>query len=270
MLARLAVTGAPVPVDWARAWVEHHPSLPRRTVQTRCADEYGRLFTLRYHDQHGAGLVPPDDVPGIRLRYQPANPGLATTLVCRGDLPDVLEEPRCTRALGALADSVAAALDPYSRWLARFPQGRGSLAATTMLPAELVDAGDGHLAAVRVWAESRLGGRPWAVVGAAELSELWPMASPDRMDRDEAVALLTVLALLGYAVEPDARFGAPTLGPGQAVLFRLGRPAGDRPGPRFPAAAAIAQCAAAVASAATPVDPAGAAGAAVLATVRDL
>lgn len=269
-LARCAATTEPVPADWAHAWAEHHPALTRRSAQTRCPEEFGRLFASRYRDRHGAGLVPPEDVPGIRLRYQPASPGLAATLVCREDLPDVLAEPRCGRALGALVDGVATALDPYSRWLARFPQGRGTLAATTMLPAELVDPASGQLGALRVWAESRLDGRARTVVDATELGRYWPMAAPDRMARDEAVALLTVLALLGFGVEPDARFGAPTLAPGPAVLFRLGRPAGDHPGARFPAAAAAVRCAAAAASAAGPVDPAGPVGTAVLATAADL
>ncbi len=93
-LARFAAASAPVPVDWARAWVRHHPLLAQRSVQSRCPEEFDRLFALRYRDRHGAGLVPPDDVAGVRLRYQPANPGLTAALVCREDLPDVLAEPR--------------------------------------------------------------------------------------------------------------------------------------------------------------------------------
>ncbi len=144
------------------------------------------------------------------------------------------------------------------------------MAAATALPAELVDPDHGQLGALRVWAETKLDGKPWAMIDAAEFGEFWSTATPDRMARDEAEALLGVLALLGVGVEPDIRFGAPTLAQGLAVLFRLGRPAADRPGPRFPTAAAVARCAAAVASAAGPVDPRNPVGAAVLATVRDL
>src|SRR5581483_7988708 len=114
-LARFAAVSAPVPADWAAAWVRHHPSLTPRSAQVRCPEEFDRLFALRYRDRHGAGWVPPDDVPGVRLRYQPANPGLTSVLVCREDLPDVLAEPRGTRMLSALVDEVAAGLDPYSR-----------------------------------------------------------------------------------------------------------------------------------------------------------
>ncbi len=231
--------------------------------------------------------MPPNDVPGIRLRFRPANPGLPATLVCREDLPDVLTEPRCTRALGSLVDGAATALEPYRQWLARFPDGRGSLAATALLPRELVDVGHGQVGALRVWAERQLDGRPWAVVDAGGFWMFWSTAAPDRMARDEAAALLAVLALLDLGVEPDVRFGARSLTRSPAVLFRLGRPAPagaaeepatmplaaslgstagaaeepatmplaaslgstDRPSSRFPAAAAIMRCAAAVASA---------------------
>jgi hypothetical protein len=272
-LARFAAAREPVPVDWARAWIGNHPALPPRSVHRHCAAEFDRLFAQRYRDRYGAGLVPPDDVPGIRLRYRPANPGLSTTLVCREDLPDVLTEPRCTRALGLLVDEVATALEPYRQWLARFPQGRGSLAAAALLPRELVEVGHGQVGALRVWAERRLEGRPWAVVDAGGFWAFWSAAEPDRMTRDEAAGLLAVLALLDLGVEPDVRFGAPSLTRRPAVLFRLGRPASHRPSARFPAAAAIMRCAAAVASATlapAPIDPRDPSGAAVLATVRNL
>jgi hypothetical protein len=269
-LARFGAAGAPVPADWALAWVRRHPTLTPRSVQVHCPDEFDRLFALRYGRRYGDGWVPPDDVPGVRLRYRPANAGLPTTLICREDLPDVLTEPRATRMLGALVDEVAASLDAYRRWVARYPQGRGTLPAATLLPRELLDPDRGQFGELRAWADARLGGRSWTVVDGAEFTAFWHTAAPAGMARAEAAALLEVLALLGVGVEPDVRFAAPALGSGPAVLFRLGRRPADRPGARFVAAAAMARCAAAVAGAARPVDPRGAVGAAVLATVRDL
>src|SRR5205814_141866 len=213
-LARLAATGTPVPEGWALAWIQHHPALTRRAAQQRCPAEFDRLFTLRYRACHGAGLVPPDHVPGIRIRYQPANPGLTGMLVCREDLPDVLREPRCTRELVRLVDDVAVELEPYSRWLARFPAGYGSLAATALLPAELVDPDQGRLGALRTWAQAHLGDRATTLIDAAELRQHWSVAIPGRMAHDEAAAFIEVLALLGVGIEPDVRLGAPALADG--------------------------------------------------------
>jgi hypothetical protein len=269
-LARLAATATPVPADWALAWIGSLSALTRRAAQDRCPAEFDRLFTARYQARHGPGLIPPDDAAGIRLRYQPANPGLTATLVCREDLPDVLREPQCVRELVRLVDEVAATLNPYSRWLARFPEGRGSLAAAAVLPAELVDAHGGRLGALREWAQAHLGGRPRKLIDAAEFRRFWSSATPGQMTRDEATTLIEVLALLGVALEPDVRFGAPPLADGPAVLFRPAAEAPDRPGREFVAAALIARCATAVALAARPVDPQSAAAEAVLATVPDL
>lgn len=269
-LARFAVSSVPVPAAWARAWLRQHPAYTPRRSESDCPAEFERLFTLRYRDRHGSGLAASGGETGIRLRYHPSHPGLATTLVWRADLPDLLSAPSRIRPLTALRDEVAAALDPYRRWLARFPQGRDSLAAVRLLPAELVDARHGRLGAVRVWAERRLDGQQWALIDAGELWGFWSAADPERMVTDEAAALLEVLARLGLGVEPDVRFGAPPLARGPAVLFRIGSPAAGRPGPRFASAVAIARCAAAVASAAEPADPKGPAGVALLATVADL
>jgi len=269
-VARFAVSSTPVPAAWARAWIHHHPLLTPRQSERDCPAEFARLFTLRHHDRFGRGVIPADDGPGIRLRYRPASPGLATTLVCRPDLPDLFAEPRSLRVLVGLRDEVAAALDPYRRWLARFPQGRDSLAAVPLLPTELIDTRHGRLGAVRVWAERHLDGQPRALLDSGEFWRFWSAANPERMAADEATALLSVLARLGFGVEPDVRFGAATLTPGPAVLFRLGQPAADRPGATFPSAAAIARCAAAVVSATGPVDPRGPAGIALVAGTVDL
>lgn len=269
-LARFAASSTPVPVAWARAWMRHHPALSPRRSEIDCPSEFERLFTLRYRDRYGHGVVARGGGTGIRLRYRPADPGLPTTLVWRADLPDLLSDPHDIRSLAALRDETAAALDPYRRWLVRYPQGRDSLAAAALLPADLVDARHGRLGAVRVWAERRLDGRASAMIEAGEFWDFWSAADPQRMSTDEAVPWLALLARIGFGVEPDVRFGAPPPARGPAVLFRLGRPAADRPGVRFGSAAAIVRCAAAVASAAGPVDPRGPAGAALLAGVAEL
>ncbi|MEU4159357.1 TerB N-terminal domain-containing protein [Actinoplanes sp. NPDC026670] len=269
-LAGFAVTATPLPTAWARAWMRHHPSLGPRRSETDCPVEFERLFTVRYRERHGHGLILPTEGSGIRLRYRPANPALPGTLVWRADLPDLLSDRQSIRALSALRDEIIADLDPYRRWLARFPQGRDSLAAVPLLPAELVDARHGRLGALRVWAEERLDGQARAMIDAGEFWGVWPSADTRRMAADEAAALCSVLARIDLGVEPDVRFGGPPLARGPAVLFRPGRPAADRPGPRFASAAAIMRCAAAVASATGPVDPRGPAAVALLGTVGGL
>jgi hypothetical protein len=265
-LARFAVSGTPVPADWARSWAWYHPSLFPRTPETRCPQEFDRLFAVRYARRFTAGLVPQSaGRPPVRIGYRPASPGIDAVVLDRRDLPDVLEEPRATRELGALADSVTDALTPYSRWLARTPGGLGSLASTTLLPADLIDPGDGPLRQLMIWANAHLDGQFAAVIDASEFSAFWSTADPARMSRDEAKSLALVLHRAGLGVEPDMRFGGPALAPGPAVLFRLDRTADHdaarSPSPGYLAATTLLQLAAIIMGAprpgSTPADRTG-------------
>lgn len=247
-LAGFAVTGRPVPADWARSWAWYHPSLFPRTPQTRCAREFENLFAVRYTRQFAAGLVPQTAArPPIRIGYSPASPGIDAVVLDRPDLPDVLEEPKATRELGALVDSVTDALTPYSRWLARTPGGHGSLASTALLPADLLDQDPGPLRHLLTWANAHLDGQSAAVIDASEFSAFWSTANPAGMSRDEATSLALILARVGLGVEPDVRFGGPALAPGPAVLFRLDREAADAPSSGYLAATTMLHLAAAVA-----------------------
>ncbi len=251
-LARFAVTGTPVPADWARSWAWYHPSLFPRTPQTRCPQEFERLFAVRYTRRFAAGLLPTAAArPPIRIGYQPASPGLDTMILDRPDLPDVLEEPTATRELGALTDSVTDALTPYSRWLARTPGGLGSLAATALLPADLLDLDHGPLQQVLTWAAARLDGRSAAVVDFREFGIFWSTTDPARMSKDEAESLALVLSRVGLGVEPDVRFGGPALAAGPVVLFRLAHEDPSAPTPTYLGAATMLHLAAGIATAHT-------------------
>ena len=247
-LAGFAAAGAPVPAAWARSWAWYHPAVVPRTPQTRCAQEFDRLFALRYTQRHGAGLVPRPTGAPLEVWYEPASPGLTGAGLSRADLPDVLSEPTATRELGVLVDSVTGALDPYSRWLAKTPNGRGTLAATALLPAELLDRDAGPLGHLLSWANAHLDGRPSAVIDAAEFTSFWSIARPDRMAKDEAASLALVLSRVGLGVEPDVRFGGPALARGPAVLFRLDGDAPDGPRAGYLTATTMLHLAASVVS----------------------
>jgi TerB N-terminal domain/TerB-C domain len=221
-LAQLANAGRPMPPQWARCWAWYHPSLFPAAPQTRCPEEFTDLFALRYRRRLPAGLVPDaEGRPPVRIGYQPVNPAMDTVAVERPDLPDMLAEPVATRLLGTLVDEVTGALTPYSRWLARTPGGRASVASTMLLPDDLLDHRPGPLRPLMSWADDRLGGASHAVVDAAEFAPFWSSADPRGMSREEASSLAVVLARIGLGVEPDVRFAGPPLGPGPAVLFRL-------------------------------------------------
>lgn len=220
-LGRFARDGAPIPADWARAWVWFHPNLYPRTPQTRCAEEFDALFRIRYAQRYGDGIT----VRDVRQRltggsYRAASAGIGTATARTTDLPDVVELAGPTRKLEALVTAVTDELDSYSRFLGKRPDGRGSLPAVALLPADLIDNAGPEFDSLRNWVDARLDGRQEAVVEAAELIRRWPAATPGKLARAEAVSLAQCLGHLGVGMEPDVRFGGPALAAGRAVLFR--------------------------------------------------
>lgn len=256
-LGRFALTGEPVPARWARAWAWYHPQLHPRTPQTRCRDEFDRLFAVRYQQRFKDGLVIRPSRSQIRLAYSTASAGIGTVQIGSTSVPDVLERAATTRKLGELVDSVTNDLDAHSRWLGRNPQGRGSLAAAALLPPELLDTRDGQVGALHAWTRTHLAGAETVSINAEELAETvsinaeeligqWPTTRPARMTKPEAVAAAQLLERLGVGIEPDVRFGGPALMPGPAVLFRTGEVVSRAPSQSYSAATTLLHLAVAV------------------------
>ena len=244
-LGRFAMSRRPVPVEWALSWVWFHPAVYPRTPQTRCAEEFRRLFAIRYREQFGDGLVVDADQPLVRLRYHPASSGLVPFDHDLVGVPDVLEDADATRALAALVAAVTDELDAFSRYVGRNPDSRDSLAALALLPSELVSDTDGPAAPLLAWARDRLGRDASVVVDGADLVRFWPTAG-DKMTSADVVACAQLLERHGIGLEPDPRLGGPVLGDGPAVLFEA---RGDMPraaGPEYALATTLLQLAVAV------------------------
>lgn len=244
-LGEFAATGTPVPACWARAWAWYLPSLHPRTPQTRCAEEFDKLFAKRYAQRLKDGLLVRPGKSRIEFHYRTASAGIGAANA-QLDLPDVLEQAAPTRKLTELVESVTDDLDAYSRWLGRNPDSAGSLAAAALLPAELLDERVGQLGVLRAWCEARLANEPEAVVDAAELVAFWPAANPDKMTKPEAVSLAQLLGRIGIGVEPDVRLGGSSLAAGPAVMFRVPLDAPHTAGPAYVAATTLLHLAVAV------------------------
>jgi TerB-C domain len=145
-----------------------------------------------------------------------------------------------------VVDSVTDALTPYSRWLARTPGGRGSVASTALLPDDLLDHDPGPLRPLLTWTNAQLDGRHTVVVDGRDFGPFWSTADPATMSREESASLAVVLARVGLGVEPDVRFAGPALGPGPVVLFRLDPQAEERPSPGYQGATTMLGLAAAL------------------------
>ena len=250
-LGQLSVAGRPVSAEWALAWYFGHPEVRPRTPVRRCPEEFRTLFVHRYAQRLGDGLVVKPNKARLRGAYVPASASFGGEVpVELGDLPDVMALTKPFRAIEEVAEECTTALEPYSRLVGRAPSSRGSLEAIGLLPSELAVAGAGSEAdSLRCWLEARLTAGT-ALVDGAELHARWPTSRKDRFLRSEAVALSQLFQKLGYALEPDVRFGGPAITAAtKAVLFRF--PAGhpEAPSRAYISATALLGLAAVVASA---------------------
>ena len=216
-LGELAADGTPVSADWALAWAYYHPEIYLRTPATRCAAEFEALFRTRYTERHGPGLPIRATAKMLTLDYHSASAGIGQAELST-KLPDVLTQAGPSKKLAALVEECTTDLDAYSRYLGRNPDARGTLPAAALLPPELADnAGGDDLARLNSFVNAALDGQASAVVDAGELLAFWPLATPGKVAKAEAVTLAQLLSARGDRLgtrRPPRRAGA---GPGRAL-----------------------------------------------------
>lgn len=226
-LGILARNRAPVPAGWALAWAWYAPGTTIRGAANRCPDEVSALFRIRYHERYGDGVtLDPSKLNRLVLQVRPTNAVLDEQHIQTNHLPDVLALPQ-TNEIGTLIADVTSALDDYSRWVARYPLRRHSLAAWTWLPNAL-HVPDSPLAEGIVrQLNALIGEGPITVVPGEAIIRIWmgdKPTIPEKLSRDFGSAAAAALGHLGYGLEPDPRTGVPIATDIPIALFRLPSP----------------------------------------------
>ncbi|GAB1823652.1 TerB N-terminal domain-containing protein [Herbidospora sp. RD11066] len=240
-----ASRGEPVPAAWAHDWILSHPGHHPRTPATRCAEQFRRLFELRYTERFGAGLVVRPGPATFAFEYRPASAGFrGSVTLSLPSVPDVLAAEAPLRKLAELADECASALEPFSRFAGRSPGEEHTLQAQALLPPELLDLTSGEVADLVGWARTRLGSAESVEVPAAEFAR--GAAKPGKKD---VVALARVLDAAGVGIEPDPRLGGPVPTAGSMVLFAAPGGPTAAPSDAYQAATLLLHFAAAVSAA---------------------
>jgi uncharacterized tellurite resistance protein B-like protein len=209
-----------IPAAWALAWAYFHPEIHLRTPATRCRSEFERLFLLRYTKRYGDGFPVTPNKTMVEIGYRAASSGLGG-ISLKTDVPDVFQLAVPARKLIALVEECTEALDPYSRWLGRFPDSEATPAAIALLPTEVVDVEGGALGGFLAWATGHLRTRDRAVVNGESLAEAWSAGTKTKLPRQECAALCRFLADHGIGIEPDPRAAGAGIGTGPRVLFGI-------------------------------------------------
>ncbi|NMR30544.1 TerB N-terminal domain-containing protein [Crystallibacter degradans] len=256
-LGDLAADGTPVPAEWALAWAWFHPEITVRTPVTRCPQEFTRLFHIRYRQKYAEGFTVRPGKSRMKLNYRTASSQIGSVDLTMSHIPDVFAQQAPVKKLSALFEEVTAELDSYSRWLGRNPDRGGTLAAAALLPPDLIAEDTGAVRDFRDWVSGKLAASDTALLSGAELFDHWPSGSADKLSKPDTVNLATLLASLGAGMEPDVRFGGPTIAAEAPVfLFRSQPGSPHSPTPAYSTALTMVHLAAAVTAADGHVAPA--------------
>lgn len=237
--------------EWLLAW---HLALPEtflRTPATRCFSEFVALFMHRFVSQYPRGLAVRLPAKRLDIPYRPSS-GMSEVSL-KGEFtewPDPLAITAPLKVAKALVDECTDALDPLSRFLGRNPASKDSLAAAVLLPGPLTNTLSKPLETVlsqlQVLAPSGA-----AETTVADLVRITAVGDPTRKPSPSMLDLLSRgLALLGYAMEPDIRFGGKLGGlTTPVILFRADQGAPiDPQRPEYVAARVLVEVAVAAAT----------------------
>ncbi len=247
-LGRYAAASQPIPAQWALTLLRLHPESYLRTPATRCQSEFDELFRQRYRQRFGDGMVVQAPKARVELEYRAASTGLRGDYGVRlDDVPDICAITGPINKLKDLAADCTDALDAYSRFLGRNPDGAGDPEAVGLLPDELMETHGGPvLENLRGWARTVDDAHS---VPVDDVVERWSPGREKKLTKKDAVALAGILGKVGIGIEPDVRFGGrtPALG-STAVVFPLSESAPSAPSAAYSAASVLVHLTAVLAS----------------------
>lgn len=219
LLAWFHLHGRPLPVRHAMLVASTMEGAKGGTVVTRAKAELEELFSIRYRERCGDGVrLEASQRPQV-VQYFPASPSFRrTSRQLRISIPNVLGRPSQFEPLVALWNECLGDLRKLS--LARRERADAPLTADAWLalPPELREDYD-HPDQDR-WDETVLAAPPlgaFRIISAGRLAMLAGISVDDRVTGARLRRAVETAALLGYAVEPDARVAARSM-PANAEL----------------------------------------------------
>ncbi|MBI2354803.1 MAG: TerB N-terminal domain-containing protein [Deltaproteobacteria bacterium] len=256
-LGQMARDDIPVSSEWALAWAENDPSMPRRMPVQRCPDEFRELFRIRYSEKFGDGFKLKPNKTRIQAAYRPASSSFGGQVdIPMPDLPDITRLTGPSSKINDLVNSCTDELEGYSRYLGRNPDGRNSIEATSYLPQPLLKkhAGKDFQRLIN-WLNGQVTSDAPVSAPFSSIVQQIPSINRDGFGKKEATAIANLLGKMSIGIEPDPRFGCFVPKPEQdVVLFRIGDSAPNSPSAEYSAATVVLHLASAVAGADGSVD----------------
>jgi tellurite resistance protein len=249
-LGQMAMDCVPLSAEWALAWAENDPSMPRRMPVQRCPQEFRELFKLRYSERYSEGLKLKTNKARIRAMYCPASSSFGGQVeISMPDLPDITQITGPSSRIIDIISGCTDELEGYSRYLGRNPDGRNSIEATSYLPQPLLKEHAGkEFQELTSWLNGQVKSDIPVSLSFSLVLQFVPSINREGFGKKEATAIANLLGKMNIGIEPDPRFGSLVPKPEQdVVLFKIGDNAPNSPSAEYSAATVVLHLASAVA-----------------------
>ena len=221
-IGRMIKRGVPLSSDWILSWYSAHPDYTFRTPARRAESEFRALFALLFDERYPKGLKVRVPKRILSASYRASSGAFEVDLEpFLGDVPDISRLSQPLNAVKNIVDDATDALDRYSRFLGRNPNGRNTIEAQALLPKPLWRLFPCHdMEELRTWAKGNM--RSGTLPRIEEVIERIEGTPPEKVTKRQMIGVSDVLAGLSIGIAPDARFALRTPRAGDpVVLFPL-------------------------------------------------
>lgn len=221
-IGQMLKDGQPLSSDWSLSWYTLYPETRFRTPAIRAASEFKELFRQIFEKKYPQGLKVPPPKRLLSPSYGAASGSFSVDLRDRlGEIPDIRRISAPLNKIKKIVDEATQALDSYSRFLGRNPNGKDTIAAHVLLPASLWPIfPNPAMERLRRWAEGKI--ESGGLVQVDRLLEKIDGDLPEKIYKRHRIKISDTLARIAIGMAPDSRFAlwGPKLG-NSVVLFRL-------------------------------------------------
>ena len=221
-IGRKAGNGQTLDADWALSWYYANPDYTLRTAASRASYEFQALFRILFAERYPSGLKIPLPKRTLRAQYRAASSEFEIGLDEHiGTVPDISRITQPLNATRALVEEATDALDKFSRFLGRNPDGRGTVEAHALLPEPLWHLfPNAEMDSLKGWTTEVVASG--GVCPVEELVRRLEGAAPENIGKRQLTDAADALARLSVGMAPDPRFALRSPKAGEpVVLFDL-------------------------------------------------
>ncbi|GGD39164.1 plasma membrane H+-transporting two-sector ATPase C subunit [Croceicoccus pelagius] len=217
----------PIDADWLLSWFMCHNEKRLRTPATRCENEFMSLFRHKFAIRFPSDLTVSKPRKHLEYSYRAASGEFGGNIPISANGKPILDISGLRKPVEIaqeIADEAMDELDKFSRYIGRNPDGRGTIEAQALLPAELWSLfPSSELEELKDWAREQVAAG--GLVPALDVISRLEGEKPEKLGKRNLTGAADALARIGFGMAPDPRFSlrGPKIDE-PVVIFELGEP----------------------------------------------